>query len=146
MHTIQISTDLYAKIWSLWQDGDVNEEDILRRQLNCPITSATHKATAIKQINKGYRDPRFGVFFPEGFEIFRKNGAAKAVAIHRGWEMDGNKYYSMNHLSDVGLLRNENAWNNWYYSGQNGKEEPVTNLRDPSKIRRRRIVLNSLDR
>lgn len=33
MKTIDISTDVFAKLWSLWQPGDETEDDILRRAL-----------------------------------------------------------------------------------------------------------------
>src|SRR4051794_29773492 len=99
MRTIQISPDVFAAIWKLQQPGESTEEQILARHLKVVPT----KAAATGRGGTGYRDPRYGVEFAEGFEIFRtylgKDYHAKATAGCWLLMSTGDLYPSLNELS-----------------------------------------------
>jgi hypothetical protein len=140
MRTIQISTEVFAAIWKAQQNGEASENEILSRVLN--VTPA--RAPKSGKGGAGYRDPRYGVEFPEGFEIFRtylgKDCHAKATS--GSWMLmeTGDMHPSLNELSRAIGAKTENAWINWFYVDANGDRTPVSNLRDHSKIIRRRKV------
>ena len=129
---IQISTDVYAAIWSARKAGENSEEEILRRVFN--VAPAAVQATPSKPAKIGFSDPRFGIALPEGFEIFRtyKGTEYRAKAVDGKWLLlkTGASYPSLNQLSRAVSGNVENAWSNWYYVDNNGKRELVTKLRN----------------
>lgn len=139
MRSIQISTDVFAAIWKTQKEGETSEEAILRRLLK--VSSATEPRTA-GGASVGYRDPRYGVEFPEGFAIFRtyrgKDFRAKAVA--GSWLLmeTGDMYPSLNELSRAIGTKTENAWLNWLYLDERGNRTHVSALRNHAKIVRRK--------
>jgi hypothetical protein len=140
MRNIQLSDSTYAALWSKWQDGDQGEEGILRRVLGLkPEQKATEGTQSLSQ-PQGYTDPRSGVFFPEGFEIFRvfKGKELRARVEGRMWRnLSSDRLApSLNTLSAQIGAPTENAWMGWRYS-DNGKERLISELRDPARIHRR---------
>ena len=72
MRSITISTDVFARIWSLRELGEDTEDMILRRVLECPSPSGSDPEIAPpSQHMIGFLDARHGVSFTEGFEVFR---------------------------------------------------------------------------
>jgi hypothetical protein len=137
MRTIQVSTDVFAAIWKAQQEGETSENTILGRLLKVtPSEPKTGKGGV------GFRDSRYGVEFPEGFEIFRtylgKDYRARATA--GCWMLleSGDLYPSLNELSRAIGAKTENAWVNWFYVDPNGDRVPVSTLRDHAKIIRRK--------
>jgi hypothetical protein len=92
---------------------------------------------------KGFTDGRFGVFFPEGFEIFRvfKGNEIKAVVRDSLWyRADINRVSnSLNQLSAQIGAPTENAWRGWYYR-QGDKSLLIDTLRDRNKITKRQGI------
>ncbi len=137
MRTIQVSEGTYAAIWSKWQEGDGSEEDIIRRYF-----LPGHKTSALpKELNgKGFRDDRYGVEFPEGFEIFRTyKGREYRATVKDGlwYRADINRVVaSLNALSAQIGARTENAWMGWHYK-DGERTRPIADLRDQSRVRRR---------
>lgn len=135
MRTIQVSEGTYAALWSKWREGDNGEEGILRRLIGLESNVADSKSNG----KSGFRDSRYGVEFPEGFEIFRtfKGQHRSAVVKGGGWTTDNNRRsYSLNQLSKWIGAPTENAWLGWHYR-DGDKIRPIADLRDPSKVRRR---------
>jgi|SRR5580704_10135792 hypothetical protein len=139
VRTFQVSDGTFAAVWSKWQEGDTNEDEILRRILGVAKTPS-----AIARVNGlgdtiGYRDQRYGVDFPKGFEIFRtfKGQDRRAKAQNGGWASDDNRFFrSLNQLSAHIGAPTENAWMGWSYRDGN-RVRPISDLRDPSKIQHR---------
>jgi hypothetical protein len=48
------------------------------------------------------------------------------------------RYGSLNELSQAVGAKTENAWVNWSFTAPSGQQKHVSDLRDPSKIQRRR--------
>ena len=140
MRTIQISTDVFQAIWSNRISGEEDEDAILRRILKAnPQKSqdASNDAGA-----GGLTDPSYGVHFPEGFEVFRTYlGRDYRARVESGrWVIDGKPITAttVNQLSAaIGIFR-ENGWMNWEYRAPNGQVRKIGELRDPSRVRRRR--------
>jgi hypothetical protein len=130
MRTINISTDTYAKIWSLRQAQEENEEDILSRVLflNLQMENLTMKTGGL-----GFSDARHNVHFAEGFEISRKHlgSVYKAVATAGQWKLlnNGCLYGSLNELSKAIGAKTENAWVNWNYTDEHNRYRKVSELR-----------------
>jgi hypothetical protein len=148
MRTIAVSADVYAAIWKAQEPGEGNEEEILRRVFKVPTperkspNGADHQAPSKKSGTAvGFHDRRYGVAFPTGFEIFRiyLGQEYRAHAIGNLWcrEDNGEAYPSLNQLSNS-LGASENAWDSWRYVDQTGESQPISKLRDPSKVHRRR--------
>ena len=140
MRSINVSTEVFAKLWSLRQEGEETEDDVLRRVLGCKPRSASIEAA--REGDGGYHDPRHNTHFPEGFEIFRsyKGTDYRARATRGGWLLlnDGKIYPSLNALSNAvvdGIA--ENAWVNWWYTAENDERRRISDLRDTSKVTRR---------
>jgi hypothetical protein len=152
MRTIQVSADLYAAIWKQQMPGEVSEEEILRRVLNVALgkPSGPPRQAALAARGSGatvgFYDRRYGVTFPAEFEIFRVylGQEYRAHAIGGLWcrNDDGEAYPSLNQLSNS-LGANENAWDNWYYLDDVGESQPISKLRDPNKVHRRRRLSRS---
>jgi hypothetical protein len=136
MRSITVSTDVFARIWSLRQLGEDTEDAILSRILGC-IASHSGGSSASSR-GTGLLDSRSGVLFPEGFEVFRTYlGVKHRARITSGrWvlESDGRTLQSLNELSRAIGAKTENAWLNWLYLDGRGMHHPVSKLRDPSMI------------
>ena len=63
MRSITVTTDVFARIWSLRQPGEDTEDAILTRILGC-IANPTTASTASLP-GTGILDSRSGVLFPE---------------------------------------------------------------------------------
>jgi len=140
MRQISVGTDVYAAIWAQWQPGDESENDILRRKFNLPLASGVSELEAgIGSI--GFREPKFDVLLPEGFEIFRnyKGTDFRARATGGKWLLvsTGEAFPSLNQLSNAVTGKVENAWRSWYFMGSDGKRYLVEGLRSdiPHNVR-----------
>jgi hypothetical protein len=138
MRSIQVSTEVFAAIWKSQQEGETSEDAILSRLLNVTRPKGPNDGKS----GAGFRDPRYGVEFEEGFEIFRtylgKNYRAKAVAGHWLLMETGDLHPSLNALSCAIGATTENAWLNWFYVDGMGNRAAISALRDDSKIIRRK--------
>lgn len=138
MRTIQVSTDVFAAIWAERQADEVNEDQVLRRKFGVEVQSPESPYDGGPQ---GFHDVRYGASFPEGFEIFRvhKGTEYRARAEAGSWKLlnTGVSYPSLKALSDA-TVGHENAWTGWFYIDAGGQRKPVSEMRDPSRIRRRR--------
>jgi hypothetical protein len=132
MKTIQASTDVYAAIWGARQPGEETEDAILRRVLKVPISPAVTSTAERPAI--GFRDSRFDVTLPEGFEIFRnyKGTEFRARAINGKWQLVGTEkeFNSLNKLSRATSGNIENAWRNWNFNGRDGRRYKIEGLRN----------------
>lgn len=131
MRQIEVSTDVFAAIWAARKEGEVNEDQVLRRILGVKAEPAKIQSGLQKRI--GFSDPRFGIELEEGFEIFRiyLGREYRAQAFNGGWKLlnDGKTYPSLNQLSRAIGTKIENAWNNWYFTDETGQRQLVTYLR-----------------
>ena len=144
MRTIEISTDVYSKIWALRHDGEETEDDVLRRLLITPHArdvaedrrDAANNSSIVEKLS-GFRDNRYGVTFLEGEEIFRmyKGSQYRARATKGFWYLqnDGSAYPSLHKLSWAVVKGHENAWNSWKVV-RNGATQNISDLRPSDKI------------
>lgn len=144
VRTINISTDVYARIWSLRKPGEETEDDILRRELGCEgPPSAGHREGGVAKAAEepGFVDDRFGFRVPSGFTISRvfRGRVRKAIASNGMWRLDGEgrAFSSLNELSQAIGAGRENAWTNWFYVDGAGRRNPVGSLRNADMIVRR---------
>ncbi|MCC6890084.1 MAG: hypothetical protein IT536_16245 [Hyphomicrobiales bacterium] len=139
MRTIQISTDVFAALWASRRGDEQTEDEILRSLLKVkPVEPpATPPATRTKI---GYADPRNGLQFPEGFEVFRNyHGTRYSAKAHNGaWvrEDTGEAYPSLNALNRSIGARFQNAWRGWYCM-KDGRRTLLHDLRKADSIARR---------
>lgn len=138
MRRIEISTEVFARIWALRKDGEDNEDQVLRRVLLKDYPSFPKAMHSKRPPLGGLRDPRFGVVFPEGFQIERTylGNTFRAVVQNGQWVIDGveGSFSRLNELSRAIGTKTENAWLNWFYIDDDGKRRPVSDLRDPESI------------
>jgi hypothetical protein len=147
MRTIQVSTDTFAAIWADRRAGENSEDAIIRRKFNVEASPAELQDAPSSAAGRrsppgpGYYDRRFGVPFAEGFEIFRhyKGTDYSAKATSGAWLFmnTGDLYPSLNGLSKA-IGAHEDAWHGWRYRDEDGKVHPIADLRDESKITKRR--------
>lgn len=148
MRTIQVSTDAFAAIWADRRAGENSEDAIIRRKFNVEAMPIEVQQEAPPSIDRrpspsgpGYYDHRFGVEFSEGFEIFRhyKGTDYSAKATSGAWLLmnTGDLYPSLNRLSKA-IGAQEDAWHGWRYRDEDGKVHAIRELRDESKITKRR--------
>jgi hypothetical protein len=140
MRTIQVSTDVFAAIWAARSKGEGSEDEILRNILGVGIanTAAPEPKEGI-----GFRDPRYGVEVPEGFEIYRTYLGKERRARATGglWLLDdGTTHPTVNELSEAIGVVTENAWKNWFFTDSSGRRQVLSSLRDPARITQRRRV------
>lgn len=149
MRSITVSTGVFSRIWAARQVGEETEDAILDRLLpGRSMTADDDCASTAGDLSQpveapgGIRDRRHGVLFPEGFEIFRTYLGTDYRARVRGgrWVLshNGQQLNALNELSHAIGAKIENAWANWLYRASSGAARPVSELRDPSKISRRR--------
>ena len=139
VRTIQVSDSTYAALWAKWEDGDDGEEGIIRKLLHLkdkPVLALSEEGKG-----KGFTDTRVGVFFPEGFEIFRvyKGREIRAVVRDGLWyNVTSNRVViSLNQLSANIGAPTENAWRGWYYK-KGDRSLLIDDLRDRNKINHRK--------
>lgn len=136
MRTIQVSTDVFARLWAERRAEEQSEDQILRRLLGCQSDGVAGQETAPTPF--GFQDYRHGVSFPDGFAIFRtyhgQNFRAHAAGGFFVLEPEGKKFSSLNELSRAIGIKTENAWINWFYADESGRRRPVGELRDPSSV------------
>ena len=146
MRTISVSTDVFAKIWGLRQEGEETEDEILRRELDVSKRSGNEDPDVVRLTFEtgeigGFRDPRYDVYFTEGFEIFRiyKGTEFRARATNGHWLLanDGKAYSSLHKLSQAVVKGRENSWLNWKYDAGEGRSALIDELRDQTKVARR---------
>jgi len=138
MRPISVSTDVFARIWSLRGPGEESEDSILRRVLErVPDSSPLPQPSG-----EGFYDVRHRVAFPGGFEVFRtyRGTAYRARARGGRWVLasDGRAYGSLNELSRAIGARTENAWINWFFFDDSGQRRSVSDLRDSTTVLSRR--------
>ena len=136
MRTIIVSTDVFARIWSLRQPGEDTEDAILGRLLGRIVGQG--RGSEDSSLEHDLVDRRSSVRFPEGFEVFRTYLGVEYKAKIAGakWilESDGRVLQSLNELSRAIGAKTENAWLNWFYLDDRGMRHPVSKLRDPSTV------------
>jgi hypothetical protein len=141
MRQINVSTAVFARIWSLRLEGEENENSILERVLS-GIGLSSERGGAGDVHLVGLYDHRYGIMFPEGFQIERFYLGKNYRAIVNGgqWILDGvsGRYSRLNELSRVIGTKTENAWANWFFTDERGRRMPVSNLRDRNSIASRR--------
>jgi hypothetical protein len=142
MRSISVSTDVFAKIWSIREPAEHTEDAVLRRVLGCGSTvdSTTKPANGANE-DGGFYAKRYDVRFADGFEIFRtfKGSDYRAKATHGAWLLlsSGERYQSLSDLSRAVGAKIENVWMNWFYSDNAGQRRPIADKRDQSKVSRR---------
>lgn len=139
MRTIQVSLDVFAKIWALRAHGEDSEDAILRRILLGVAPTFNDKRR--KAESGGFVASRFGVRFPEGFEIFRnfKGRDFRARASGGRWQLIGDprSFKSLSDLSKAVGAQIENVWMNWFFLDGANVRRPISILRDPKLISKR---------
>lgn len=142
MRQIDVTTDVYAGIWAARQPGEDTEDAILKRILKVqgpPLSASAPTPTEI-----GFRDLRFDITLPEGFEIFRshKGKEYRAKAIGGQWLLlsTGAALPTLNQVSRAVSGNVENAWRNWYFMGKDGKRHLVEGLRNDIKPNVRHLI------
>jgi hypothetical protein len=131
MRQIMVSTATYSAIWGDRHPGEETEDAIIGRKFGVPQPSPPPSTTVNGKV--GFRDPRFNIELPEGFEVFRTylGKEYRARASDGAWVLatDGKKYPSFNQLSTAIGAKTENSWRNWYYLGPNGNRHLIDSLR-----------------
>src|SRR5450759_4710686 len=136
MKSVAISTDVFARIWSLRRAGEDTEDAILRRVLWSPPEQVA-SPTPEDRTDQSTFDARHNVVFPEGFEVYRTylGKDYRAQATGGRWVLGGGRQCSsLNELSRAIGAKTENAWQNWFFSDQAGQRRPVSEMRDPATI------------
>jgi hypothetical protein len=133
MRTITVSSEVFAAIWRAYKDGDETEDAILRRVFKLPPDPLSSLSPTRGRMG-GFYDERSGTPFPEGMRIYRvhKGRKVEALAHLDRWFMpvDGKSFHSLNALSKhVNRTSNENAWVNWKYLDESGKEHLIDEWR-----------------
>lgn len=132
--TIPVSTDVFAAIWAQRQDGEENEDAILRRVLGCSSASPPPASNPTTEADIGYMDTRNNVAFPRGFTIFRTYKRKEYAAVAEGghWRRtdNGQTYSTLNQLNASIAAGNENVWNgNWKFKEPDGTIKSIDALR-----------------
>jgi hypothetical protein len=123
MRTVEISTDVYAAIWADRKPGEDSENEIIARKFKVPLPAPQASGRV------GWADPRFGVSLMSGEEVFRVyKGKERRAKAFDGFLVldDGTKCNSLNQLSRKIGAGIENAWQNWYVTGPDGKRQLIT--------------------
>lgn len=140
MRSVPTSTAVFAKIWALRQEGEETEDAVLRRILGLPKapTESRDQGFEGQPAADGFHDPKFGVHFPEGLEIFRNyKGTDFRARATRGrlLLLNNNQHYpSLHKLSRAVVHGHENSWLNWKFEDRPGKYALIDKLRDQSKV------------
>lgn len=132
--TIIVSTSVFAAIWSQRQDSEETEDEILARLLGVTKSAkALVDCNAEESANEGVCDFRNGVDFPAGFKAFRSYKGNKYVAVASAgfWirQDSGDRYLSLNRLSESITEGKENVWRTWKFCAEDGTTQPLDLLR-----------------
>ncbi|WP_336985628.1 hypothetical protein [Altererythrobacter aquiaggeris] len=132
---IEISTDVYAAIWSARLPSENNENEVLQRILKVEKPKSSSNGSVKVSSGLGFYDSRNDVSFEEGFRIFRdyKGKRFDAVATGGQWVRadNGKPYASLNQLNASIAAGAENVWNgNWKYQTSGGRVWSIDNLRN----------------
>jgi hypothetical protein len=142
MRSINITTDVYAAIWAARQPGEDTETDVLARVLG--VRAAATQTSPHHSDRVGFRDSRFDITLPEGFEIFRnyKGTEYRAKAVGGRWvrQDTGHSYPTLNQLSLATSGNTENAWRNWYFMGRDGQRHLIEKLRNDITNNARHLI------
>ncbi len=110
--SIEISTAVYAAVWSKRIEGEETE---------------------VENQRLGLFDSRNEVFFPENFEIFRnfKGEEYRAVIKNEKWLNINTQmsYPTLNQLNQSLPVGNENAWRAWKFRISTGTVRSIDSLR-----------------
>ena len=138
---------VWLAIWADRRVGENSEDAILRRKFNleaAPTDTQDAPGSTDRRASPtgpGYHERRSNVHFVEGFEIFchYKGMDYSAKATSGTWLLmnTGDLYGSLNRLSKA-IGAQEDAWHGWRYRDKGGKVHPIAELRDESKITKRR--------
>jgi hypothetical protein len=142
LKNITISTDVYAAIWGERKPGEETETAILRRVLKVkPDVVPGAPDEMVEPPSIGFREPRYRVTLPHGFEITRQISGKeyRARAIGNKWVLQGsgNQFSSLNELSGGVGIDKENAWENWFFVDEDGVRKKLSAKRDPGTIIKR---------
>jgi hypothetical protein len=142
MRTIQVSTDVFAALWASRPGDEQSEDEILRSLLKLKPVEAPGPETPPARAKIGYADPRNGIQFIEGFEVFRNylGTKYKARASQGVWVRDdnGQRYPSLNALNQSIGAKFQNAWRSWYCI-DGGEKKLLHDLRKQENIKRRAL-------
>jgi hypothetical protein len=138
MRTIEVSMDVFAALWTARRGDEQTEDEILRTILK--LNPAEQPAIPAPRPKIGYADPRNGLQFPEGFEVFRcyLGATYRARAINGAWVRgdNGEAYPSLNALNQSIGAKFQNAWRSWYCM-EGGKKKLLHDMRREDSIKRR---------
>jgi hypothetical protein len=143
MRNIQVSPDVFSAIWASRKAGQDDEDAILRGVFKLPPNGKESERDL--RVSVGFHDPRYGVNLDPGFTIYRtyKGKEYTATAVQGFWvsSADRTGYPTLNELNkSIGVTGAENAWAAWQYDDKEaGRRRPLSDLRDPNKIVRRKI-------
>jgi hypothetical protein len=136
MRIIEVTPEVFAAIWRNQMPGEVDENQILAR-----VLKAAGVPPGAKDEEIGIEYPRYGVSLRAGFEIYRVYLGKRYVAHARGgyWvrQDTGDRVPSLNELSKAIGTKTENAWENWLFKDEHGREHTLSTLRDQTAITRR---------
>lgn len=148
MRSISISTPVFAAIWAARKNGEDDEDAILRRLLEiAPDKLVDTPPTAAAS---GVHISQYDLHLPEGFSIFRvyKGQEYRAEVSGGRWLLrnNGHHYPSLHKLSWAVVNGRENAWQNWRYRDEKGRDHFIDHLRPEESVRRRQeLSLADLD-
>ena len=138
MRTIEVSVEVFARIWALREDGENSENEILRR-----ILLADRPGVELPKVEES---PSTGEAFPQAFRIYRhyKGRTYEASRRGAGWYFtaDGKLYQTINRISGALGIKNENVWANWEYKDEKGRFQKIGQLRDKDQVRRRKVPVD----
>jgi hypothetical protein len=134
MRKIDISTEVFAKIWSLRIEGEETENEILQRILVGADEDATEVEGAIGPVGEdGVYDRRHGIHFPRGMRIWwrYKRRDFYAVAEKGCWRRRDNneRFLSLNALTQSIADAPQNAWAAWRFEDAEGRSRLLHELR-----------------
>ena len=143
MHRLTISDEVFSRLRALRQRGGQSEDQILRRLLGFQATpgAGNPAGSGPSRRPEGIEDATYGIFFAEGFEIFRtyKGRPYTARVVGGRWRLDGDRvsHDSLNQLSQAVIDGNENAWMFWFFKAPDGTPRRIAELRDPELVQKR---------
>ncbi len=138
MKTIAVSIDVFAAIWANREDGEYDEDAVLRRLLGCARVDGEEAGGNAEGMLfggglGGVDDLRNRVHFPQGLEVFRtyKGKHYRAVAEDGMWRRvdTGERFLTLNQVNGSIVEGVENVWNgNWRYHDSDGLNRSIDDL------------------
>ena len=136
MRQINVSTKVFARIWSLRLEGEESEDDILRRVLLGPERVSAQVENSPKSDGgggPGFYDQRHNLQFPEGFEVRWRYKGRDYFAVASGgyWvrEDTAEQFRSLNELTASVADSPQNVWSAWEYENLDGLPTSIHALR-----------------